>query len=217
MLPIILLTDDKKESDKFIANIVKQYQIRPTAVFSYYKEKTAITINQIRELTNLFSRVETQGQKLIVINDFHTAKAEAQNALLKTLEEKAPQAQFILIVSNQKSILPTILSRSRIIRLKKTQKNVEEFNEFDELAKALADLSDIEKNPQKAINYCDKLLFYFRKKLLVANKEKNGKSKAPEILKEIIRVRNFVDKNNLNPQLAADHLVIFIKSIMKNN
>lgn len=41
---------------------------------------------------------------------------EAQNALLKTLEEPAPDTHFFLIVRTSETLLPTLRSRARILR-----------------------------------------------------------------------------------------------------
>ncbi len=52
--------------------------------------------------------------KVVVVEDFHLATIEAQNSLLKTLEEPPDYAKIILLSENNKKILETILSRTQV-------------------------------------------------------------------------------------------------------
>lgn len=49
---------------------------------------------------------------------FEEANINAQNALLKTLEEPAPLSKLLLTASNENALLPTISSRCEVIRLR---------------------------------------------------------------------------------------------------
>src|SRR5690349_18388426 len=53
--------------------------------------------------------------KVFIIHDAHQMLPASSNALLKTLEEPLAHTYFILITSQIESILPTIISRSRLI------------------------------------------------------------------------------------------------------
>lgn len=52
-----------------------------------------------------------------IVENAHTATAEAQNCLLKTLEEPAGSSVFILLAENAGRLLPTVRSRCRLVRL----------------------------------------------------------------------------------------------------
>ena len=56
------------------------------------------------------------GRKIAVIDDADVISLEAANALLKTLEEPPPGAMIILIGTSASQQLPTIRSRSQIVR-----------------------------------------------------------------------------------------------------
>lgn len=56
------------------------------------------------------------GKKVAVIDDADLFKAEAANALLKTLEEPPPDSLLILLGSSAAKQLPTIRSRCQLIR-----------------------------------------------------------------------------------------------------
>jgi DNA polymerase-3 subunit delta' len=53
-----------------------------------------------------------------IFRDFDHARPQVQDALLKTLEEPPPQSLLILLAPSVESLLPTIVSRSQVIRLR---------------------------------------------------------------------------------------------------
>ncbi len=56
------------------------------------------------------------GRRIAIIDDADYLSQESGNALLKTLEEPPPGALLILIGTSEQQQLPTILSRSQIVR-----------------------------------------------------------------------------------------------------
>jgi len=78
---------------------------------------SSISIENIRNLKNNLSLSSYGGKyKVAIINDAHLMTAEAQNALLKILEEPSPSTIFILITANPTQLLPTVISRCQEIR-----------------------------------------------------------------------------------------------------
>lgn len=67
------------------------------------------SIRDIKKFTNFSD--ETGPIKGIIILDAHLMADEAQNALLKSLEEPPDNVIFFLITSDKEKLLPTILSR----------------------------------------------------------------------------------------------------------
>jgi DNA polymerase III gamma/tau subunit len=66
--------------------------------------------------------VSPDGKKIFIVKtDF--INTEAQNALLKLLEEPADYAYFFIIISSINLLLPTIKSRLHFIEIKKYQKS----------------------------------------------------------------------------------------------
>jgi DNA polymerase-3 subunit delta' len=75
------------------------------------KEKS-ISIDKVRELEQFLSRkVPGDGRRVVIVDDAHLLGVEAQNALLKTLEEPPQNTVLILTVAHEQALLPTILSR----------------------------------------------------------------------------------------------------------
>ncbi len=55
-------------------------------------------------------------RRVFVLEDAHTLNDQAANRLLKTLEEPAPFAHFILLAPTPRELLPTIASRCQLVR-----------------------------------------------------------------------------------------------------
>ena len=72
----------------------------------------SIKIDQIRELTKkVYEKPVVSNKKVYIINESQFMTKEAQNSLLKTLEEPPEYVTIILITSNENTFLPTIKSR----------------------------------------------------------------------------------------------------------
>lgn len=101
-----------------------------------------IKIDQIRNLQkNIQEKPIISTKKVYIINDADLMTQEAQNCLLKTLEEPPEFATIILIGSNETAFLPTIKSRCTILYFNKI--------ENDKIKKYLlekCDINDISEN-----------------------------------------------------------------------
>jgi DNA polymerase-3 subunit delta' len=74
--------------------------------------KRFIVVDQIRRLSQLAALTPRHGKRRVFIVDpADRMNLEAQNALLKTLEEPPPRTVLILITSRPRVLLPTVRSR----------------------------------------------------------------------------------------------------------
>ena len=82
--------------------------------------KNSILVNAVRELEREANfRPYEAAARFFIIDDAEklcTGKANAANALLKTLEEPPPTAYIFLVTSRPDALLPTILSRCQTVR-----------------------------------------------------------------------------------------------------
>lgn len=105
-------------------------------VHFFKPEKNLIKVDAVRELISTVYETPYEGKvKIYIISDFHLANEQAQNALLKTLEEPPRNVVFLLLCENSLSLLPTVRSRCLKISLKEFSTNkIEEFlkNNFSE-------------------------------------------------------------------------------------
>ena len=79
-------------------------------------EKGAIKIAQVRELIKKLSFAPYEAKtRVVVVEDVHSMRQEAANALLKTLEEPPENNILILTADSAGNVLQTILSRCQTI------------------------------------------------------------------------------------------------------
>lgn len=135
----------------------------------------SIKIEQIRELVKkVYEKPIVSNKKVYIINDSNLMTKEAQNSLLKTLEEPPEYVTIILIASNENLFLPTIksrctkiifnkLSNSEIVAVLKKQYN---YSEVSDLVLKIADGS-----VKKALNLREKEEEYTRINNLYSNLE----------------------------------------------
>ncbi len=82
-------------------------------------EKNVIQIDQVRALRGDAALSPLEGRyRVFIIREIERATLPAANALLKTLEEPAPQVILLLTSARRDQVLPTILSRCQIVSLR---------------------------------------------------------------------------------------------------
>lgn len=87
-------------------------------VISPEEDKKSITVAQVRDLINEAYIMPHSAQKRVFILDpADSMNAQAQNALLKVLEEPPKTVMFILIAENKGAFLDTVISRCAVINL----------------------------------------------------------------------------------------------------
>ena len=112
-------------------------------------EGSLLKIGQIRELQKriIYEPLEAS-RKIYILTDVERMNAEAENCLLKTLEEPPAASVLILLTSNIRVLLPTTRSRCQILQFHPmpTQELgkilVEQFSVAPEQATALAIAAD---------------------------------------------------------------------------
>jgi DNA polymerase-3 subunit delta' len=84
--------------------------------------KERVGIGQVRDAIRDGQFAPVQGdRKVCLIPTAEGLTPEAANALLKTLEEPPREMAFVLLAGHTTDLLPTIVSRSRIVRLPPTE------------------------------------------------------------------------------------------------
>ena len=104
--------------------------------------KKIISVDQIREIIKKANELPTESQKRVfVVDEADKMNIEAQNSILKTLEEPPEYVVIILIVTNENKMLETIKSRCNILKFDSLKDE-----EIEEFLKANKDLNKGEKN-----------------------------------------------------------------------
>ena len=84
----------------------------------YFTSDSKLGIEQVRQIKGYLSLKPFQADsKAVVVEEAENLTIEAQNAILKTLEELPNNALFILSANTDSKLLPTIISRCQIIHL----------------------------------------------------------------------------------------------------
>ncbi len=80
---------------------------------------TEIRADDVRKAIGLFQRAAgAGGYRICIVDSAEDLNRSSANALLKLIEEPPPRSLFLLIAHRPGLVLPTIRSRSRLVRLK---------------------------------------------------------------------------------------------------
>lgn len=92
----------------------------PDLIYVTHEKPASIGVDDIREKINdtIMIRPYSSYYKIYIVDEAEKMTIQAQNALLKTIEEPPAYAVIILITTNQDAFLPTILSRCVQLKLK---------------------------------------------------------------------------------------------------
>ena len=77
------------------------------------REKASLGVSEIREQVTSDAQIKpySSAYKVYIIDEADKLTEEAQNALLKTIEEPPEYAVFLLLATKREALLPTVLSR----------------------------------------------------------------------------------------------------------
>ena len=182
----ILLVVGQLEQDQEIKNLAKGYQIDSKNTLDYFEitpQKKQISIDQIRELKrHIYQKPQKAKVKFVAVKDADMLTIEAQNALLKLLEEPPSHAIIVLSTERKQKLLPTIMSRTVEINIRPKRKQLEPNTEFpiDNFKEALTILSQVE-NPKEWIDL--QIENYYQ--MLLTEVSKNNPDKIAAVLGKI--------------------------------
>ncbi len=107
----------------------------PDIIYVIHEKLNTISVDEIR--TQVVNTVDIKpyegGRKIYIIADAEKMNPQAQNALLKTIEEPPSYATMILLTNTPEALLPTIRSRCINLPVKPVQDSLVERYLSDEL------------------------------------------------------------------------------------
>lgn len=113
-----------------------------TDIKYYAPEKSTFTVDMARAIrTEAYLKPLTSDYNIAILEHCELMNAEAQNALLKVLEEPPESALFILLTENAGAFLTTVLSRCLLLRV--TPLSNEEVSNYLE--------SETDKSPEEIL------------------------------------------------------------------
>ena len=195
-------------------------------IVNYRPSKASMGVDEVREIIEEVSKRPYEGdKKVIIIHEGSKLTVQAQNALLKTIEEPPEGVYIMLLAENLESLLETIKSRCQVYKLtplnnKQMERYINTLGSYSEEEKR-ASLAYGEGIPGKAerllndnrlselrqiimellndINYAKEDLV-----LIYENKLENYKAEKDEVLnlmasfiRDIIVAKELEDKNKI--------------------
>ncbi|HVA96261.1 MAG TPA: hypothetical protein VND99_01280 [Candidatus Acidoferrales bacterium] len=220
MVSFIIIAKEKKKREAYVKEYAAKLKTDPFDITIIEKESSkkntqSIGIEDIKIVQEkIFLKPMRSQTKLIIFEDAQLLTTEAQNALLKVLEEPPAHTHIILGTETREALLPTILSRCQIIELEEEQinlskKTIDELNTFIEtlpelsIGARLKHAEQLAKDKDKAIEWIANLILILRKKLL-----NNYSAEAPETLdtlKQLQSLHTLLKTTNVNPRFAIEH------------
>ncbi|MFZ2664248.1 MAG: hypothetical protein WAX66_02710 [Patescibacteria group bacterium] len=202
-----------KEVNKTFEKIKDLYGKADIKIVEREEDEKSISISQTREgIRFLDERPFSYTKKFLVILDSEKLTTQAQNSLLKTLEEPPSYSLILLSSKTQNSLLDTIVSRCRMVAIKKSNScpDVENINSFSKILKMnlgkrfdwAGEFSKEEKETILELLEC--WVDEARDIMLKSPKDEN----CLKNIKRIMEVRKNLEDTNVNQRLSLEALVI---------
>jgi DNA polymerase III delta prime subunit len=209
--------DSQKEQLKILLKRIfnKDLKESPDIHVLNPEKNNSIGIEEVKELQKAMRYKPFQEEKQVgIILQAEKLTTQAQNALLKTLEETTETSSYILCVDNVRNLLPTIKSRGIVIysssQIEKTsvEEDLENFLDLDPLEQ----FNIIEKyseDKDSSLSFINSLEERFRKRLELDIKNGNidSSQKNLSFLKTVQKSREKISAN-CNRRLTLEAMVV---------
>ncbi len=93
---------------------------QPDIIYISHEKPNTIGVEDIRAQINndIVIKPYSSPRKIYIVNEGEKMTPQAQNALLKTLEEPPEYAVIVILTNNVEALLPTVLSRCVVLNMK---------------------------------------------------------------------------------------------------
>lgn len=217
MQTILLISDKYSLVQDEIERIKKEYTILP---FNFYEiiPSPSIGIEEVRKLQQIVTlKTYGGGNRLIFIKDIDKATTEAQNALLKILEEPPPDSYILLSSAFSDKLLPTVISRCQVIVKKETilpetiilQKTESIFKKILQSSPGERILlsQQLISTKIEALELMDNFLYLLENYLLTNDKNLLSAKETASLITKVIAAKSYLDRN-VNYKATLDILFL---------
>ena len=220
---ILICGGNKNKRKEIISSIVADLSKNLTKkqhpdllIIKRNKNKKSIGIKKIREaILFLSTKPYSEHNKVIIIESAQRLTTQAQNALLKTLEEPPKYAVIILEAKTEESLLPTVISRCRRII---AHKNEDEYKLALEQAKELSFGKVLGFSIGEKLDYAEKLAKKEKEYITDSlenwiieerqNMKGTGNSSNSSHINIILDIKKDLEETNVNTRLALECLLL---------
>lgn len=217
MQSFLIPAKGKDKASTYISNFLKEKEIDPIDINLQTYEK-AMGIEDVRNIQKKILLKPFRGKtKAVVIQAYENITQEAQNALLKVLEEPPANTIIIISVSTKEVILPTIISRCKIIELKEdnltlsSEENAQYHNILISLSKnavgyKLKLAQDIAGSKEETVFFLEKMSVFVREKLI----KNYNDPKYLNLLRILSETHTIIKSTNVNQRIALENLLLIL-------
>ncbi len=155
----------------------------------------------------------TELVQVALVVDADRLTIQAQNSFLKTLEESSSTTAYILTTTNERKLLPTILSRSMKIYTKQVKNEREDVGvpnilEMD-LIEAFSSIEKISKDMDNSKEFLDQIESYYQNLFEDALKSNEQSQKIYDNIQRISETKKRVQANG-NRRLLLENLFLVL-------
>lgn len=153
MVAKIIISVSKDLREKYLNKALKENSLTQNHPdLLYFEDSEKLGVEQAKKIREHLSiKPHSAKVKAVILESAHNLTQDAQNSLLKTLEEPPNSALIVLGAGNESNLLPTVLSRCELIyldaKIEQQMSNIK-----DEDIKKLLDMSI-----QERFEYIEKL------------------------------------------------------------
>jgi len=230
MTSFLVIAKTPHKRREYIDAFCKERNINTFDITVIEKEETkqSLGIDDIKRMQKkIFLKPVRSKTKAVILEDSQLLTIEAQNAMLKMLEEPPEHTIIILAADSEESLLPTIHSRCQIIRLKEeirtlSEKDEQEIKQFIEnlnrltIPQTLKLAEILAKDKQEAIKWIENVILMSREQLLhtmvLVSDERSVSGINPEQARNIIKafqnLHTLLKTTNVNPRFAIEHTLL---------
>jgi len=209
----LLIIGGKKEKRRQLAFKLAREKLEENQIASHpdFFSITGVNSIGIEIIRNLEKKIALKPYKakikIVVIDEAEKLTLPAQNALLKTLEEPPASSLIILTAAKKDLLLPTIISRCQVIKLRQEinlEKNSLIFPDFRKkrVGERLKFATLHFSGKAEATNFCQQLLLKERDSFL-----SNPSLKKTKNIRYILNTLKLLE-SNVNPILATGNLLL---------
>ncbi len=174
----------------------------------------ALGIEDVRKIQEkIFLKPFKGERKALFVVMQQSATPDAQNAMLKLLEEPPANTLIYLVTTNHLSFLPTVLSRAKIIEVENEEVRtdseiLEKILSLDAAGERLYLAHVVSKEKTEAISWLETAILSAREKMLENVEDKPEALKLRKLIHKMELTHYDLKTTNANPRLALENLFL---------
>ena len=224
MHSFLITARDKNKASSYISDFLAEKEIYPIDIDQQIFEKP-MGIEDVRNIQKKILLKPFRGKtKAVIIDAYENITPQAQNALLKILEEPPANTIIVITTAKRELILPTIISRCKVIilrekEIKLTEEDLSKFHDtlnillngkigdklkIAEVITRNKSSTDSVRDKEDAVLWLEKMSIFVRNKLT----QDSNDLKYLNFLKELQKTYKAIKSTNVNQRIALENFFL---------